>query len=184
MTDRDSLVALYESLRRDMRSRFDRALPFDELLFDRWELARHLGFGPDSSIYHNSYVYGEVKVGEKTWIGPLVLLDGSGGTLTIGSTCSISTGVHIYTHDSIAWALTGGLAEYRRDPVTIGNACHVGAMAVITKGVTIGDHCLIGAHSVVSDSVPAFSIARGCPAEVVGRVHVDGADIRLEFFDQ
>ena len=183
MTDQDNLLTLYESLRQDMRRRFDRALPFDELLFDRWELARHLGFGPESSIYHNSYVYGEVRVGPKTWIGPLVVLDGSGGPLTIGSTCSISAGVQIYTHDSIAWALTGGQAKYRQAPVTIGDACHVGAMAVITKGVTIGDHCLIGAHSVVNDSVPAFAIARGCPAKVVGRVHVDGADLRLEFFE-
>lgn len=182
MPQEDQIRTLYESLRQEKRDRWNRTLPFNELLFDRWELARFLGFGEGSSIYHQTYVYGDVQVGEKTWIGPGVILDGSGGTLSIGSTCSISAGVQIYTHDSIAWALSGGRAEYRRGTVTVGDACHVGAMAVITKGVVVGDHSLVAAHSVVTQTVPPFSIVRGSPAQVVGRVHVMGDDIRLEFF--
>ena len=56
-----------------------RDLPLDEMLFDRWERARSLGFGPGASIYHNSYVYGDVRVGAGTWVGPFTILDGSGG---------------------------------------------------------------------------------------------------------
>src|SRR4029079_2837872 len=79
----DELKSAYLGLREDVRARWKRDLPFSELVFDRWERAASLGFGAGASIYHDSYVYGEVSVGEGTWIGPQTLLDGSGG-LTIG----------------------------------------------------------------------------------------------------
>src|SRR5215470_17429208 len=90
-----SLKQLYGKLRSDTQARWQRDLPFEELLFDRWERAKNLGFGEASSIYHSSYVYGQVDVGKNTWIGPHTVLDGSGG-LTIGDNCSISAGVQIY----------------------------------------------------------------------------------------
>src|SRR4051812_32486005 len=71
------LVTLYAMKREEIRSKWGRDLPFDELVFDRWERARELGFGAESSIYHLSYVYGDVSVGEHTWIGPFTLLDGT-----------------------------------------------------------------------------------------------------------
>ena len=108
----DALRALYEQLRADMRERWRRDLPLEELLFDRWERARSLGFGEGSSIYHSSYVYGDVRVGSDTWIGPFTLLDGTGG-LTIGDNCSISTGVQIYSHDTVKWAVSGGVVLVR-----------------------------------------------------------------------
>ena len=101
--------ALYTRLREELRQRGQRDLPLEELLFDRWERARALGFGDGTSVYHNSYIYGDVQVGAHTWIGPFTLLDGSGG-LRIGSYCSISAGVQIYTHDTVAWAVSGGRA--------------------------------------------------------------------------
>ena len=170
-----SLVALYDKLRANMRERWQRDLPFDELLFDRWERAKRLGFGEGSSIYHNSYVYGDVRVGKNTWIGPYTLLDGSGG-LTIGDFCSISAGVHIYTHDTVMWAISGGKAEYEHAPVRIGNCCHIGGQTVIAKGVTIGDHCVIGACSFVNRDVPPYTVAFGIPCKPVGRVELDGTE--------
>lgn len=164
----------YESLRNRMRERWQRDLPFDELLFDRWERARTLGFGNGSSVYHNSYIYGDVHVGENTWIGPYTLLDGSAG-LAIGSYCSISAGVQIYTHDTVKWALTGGQAAYERAPVVIGDCCYIGSQTVIAKGVTVGDHCVIGACSFVNRDVPPYSVAFGRPCRVAGRVDVDAS---------
>src|SRR3954454_7720172 len=98
---------LYVALREEMRAKWNRDLPLEELLFDRWERAKSLGFETGSSIYHSSYVYGDVRVGENTWIGPLTVLDGTGG-LTIGRYCSVSAGVQIYTHDTWRWAVSGG----------------------------------------------------------------------------
>ena len=166
-----SLWDLYEALRSDKRNRFNRDLPIDELLFDRWERARSLGFGEGTSIYHSALVYGEVKVGKGTWIGPNTLLDGS-HQLTIGDSCSISAGVNIYTHDTVQWALSGGVAAYEGAPVTIGSCSHIGSHTVIAKGVTIGDHVVIGAASFVNRDIPPFTVAVGAPCRPIGRVEL------------
>lgn len=156
-------------LRAQIRERWERDLPLQELLFDRWQRAASLGFGGGTSIYHESYVFGDVTVGENTWIGPFTLLDGTGG-LRIGSWCSISAGVHIYTHDTVAWSLTAGRAPVSRQPVTVGDCTYVGSQTVIAKGVNIGDHAVIGAGSFVNRDVPAHAVAAGSPVRVIGRV--------------
>jgi acetyltransferase-like isoleucine patch superfamily enzyme len=163
----EQLRAVYTKLREECRTKWQRDLPLEELLFDRWERARTLGFGEGTSIYHNSYVYGEVKVGARTWIGPFTILDGSGG-LTIGDSCSISAGVQIYTHDSVEWAVSGGKASYPHEPTTIGSRCYVGPNTVITKGITIGDGCIIGAQSFVNRSWSPGSKIAGSPARLIG----------------
>jgi acetyltransferase-like isoleucine patch superfamily enzyme len=165
----DGLRELYAVLRDRTREQWNRDLPLYELLFDRWERARENGFGDGASIYHSSYVYGDVEVGPNTWIGPHTLLDGSGG-LRIGSNCSISTGVQIYTHDTVKWAVSGGVAEYEYAPVSIGDSCYLGPQTVVAKGVTVGDQSVVGACSFVNRSLPHRSIAVGIPCHVVGHV--------------
>jgi acetyltransferase-like isoleucine patch superfamily enzyme len=176
----DDIQRLHATLRQDMRQRWNRDLPFDELVFDRWERASALGFGADVSVYHSSHVYGDVQVGEHTWIGPFTILDGSGG-LKIGRYCSVSAGVQIYTHDSVCWALSGGARKYDRAAVAIGDCCYIGPQTVIAKGVTIGDHVVVGACSFINRDLPAFSIVAGAPCRVIGRVAIDGGEIRLDF---
>ena len=166
-----SLWDLYEQLRTEKRERFQRDLPIEELLFDRWERARQLGFGEGSSIYHSAIVYGDVTVGKGTWIGPNTLLDGSHG-LTIGDSCSISAAVNIYTHDTVQWALSGGTAAYEGAPVSIGSCCHIGSHTVVAKGVTIGDHCVIGATSFVNRDIEPWTIAVGAPCRRIGRIEL------------
>ncbi len=176
MTDpglQQELADLHARLRQDMRERFARDLPLDELLSDRWERARSLGFGEGSSIYASAYLYGEVRVGERTWIGPWVLLDGSGG-LTIGSGCDISAGVQIYTHDTVERVLSEGRRDVAHAPVTIEDHCHLGASAVVLKGVSIGHHAVVGASALVNRDVPALTIVAGVPARPIGRVELDG----------
>ena len=161
----EALKKLYETLRVDMQNKFQRDLPLVELLFDRWERSETLGFGKGTSIYHSSYVYGDVIVGENTWIGPFTILDGT-GSLKIGSFCSISAGVQIYTHDSVKWAISGGKAAYEHAPVRIGDRCYIGPNTVISKGVSIGDESIIGAGSLVLSDIPPKSKAWGCPAKI------------------
>jgi acetyltransferase-like isoleucine patch superfamily enzyme len=175
------LRELHLSLQMSMKERWNRSLPFEDELFDRWERAQFLGFGNQSSIYQQSYVYGDVRVGAHTWVGPMTLLDGTGG-LTIGDYCSISAGVQIYTHDTVKWALTAGKAVHAHGPVVIGNCCHIGALSIVVKGVTIGDHCVVGAHSFVNRDVPAYTVVAGVPARPIGTVEMIGEDeVRIVF---
>jgi acetyltransferase-like isoleucine patch superfamily enzyme len=164
-----ALRAFYDARHQEVSRRWQRSLPFGDLVVDRWARAAALGFGEGTSIYDSALVLGDVRVGERTWIGPHTVLDGSGG-LIIGSTCSISAGVQIYSHDSVRWALSGGVAPYERAAVSIGDHCYIGPSTIITSGVTIGRHCLVGANSVVNKSLPDHSIAFGSTCRIVGRV--------------
>jgi len=152
-----------------VREQWSRSLPFADYIVDRWEKASDLGFGSGSSIYDSSLILGEVKVGENTWIGPFTVLDGSGG-LEIGDYCSISAGVHIYTHDTVNWSISGGVNAPARAPVRIGSRCYIGPNVVISKGVSIGDGCIIGANSFVNQNIPDGMKAWGSPARIVAKV--------------
>jgi acetyltransferase-like isoleucine patch superfamily enzyme len=112
-------------------------------------------------------ILGDVKVGKKTWIGPNVILDGSGG-LEIGDYCSISSGVQIYTHHTVKRATSMGEAEVERAPTRIGSGVYIGPQSVIQMGVVIGDGAVIGAMSFVNRDIPAGSKAWGVPANVQG----------------
>jgi acetyltransferase-like isoleucine patch superfamily enzyme len=158
------VLELYQRLRQEQQEKFNRVLPFGDYVVDRWEKARYLGFGAGTSVYDNVVIIGAVRVGENTWIGPNVVLDGSGG-LEIGSNCSISAGVQIYSHDSVQWAITGGTAKYEYAPTAIGDNCYIGPNTIIQKGVVIGRGSIVGANSFVKWDVPERSKAYGNPAK-------------------
>lgn len=153
---------------KEVNRSFKRTLPFADYIVDRWEKAKELGFGEGTSIYDSALVLGDVKVGRKTWIGPSVILDGSGG-LEIGSYCSISAGVQIYSHNSVKWVMSSGMAKYEYAKTIIEDNCYIGPSTIIAMGVTIGKGCIIGANSLVLHDVPAGSKAFGTPCRVVGK---------------
>jgi acetyltransferase-like isoleucine patch superfamily enzyme len=170
----------YEAQDDMLRTRYSRSLPIQDAFDDRWERAQKLGFGEGASIYNSAVVFGDVKVGAKTWIGPYVVLDGSGG-VSIGSTCSISCGVHIYSHDTVEWALSGGKQPYRHKPVVIGDCCYIGSQTVIAAGVSIGANCVISANSLVKDDVPSRTIVGGIPARRIGEVVFEAGRPKLVY---
>ncbi|MBS0272991.1 MAG: acyltransferase [Proteobacteria bacterium] len=161
------LKTLLHALQTEKRDAWRRRVPIGDLLTDRKENAAQLGWGEGTTCYDNVLVLGEVRVGKNTWIGPNVILDGSGGGLEIGDNCSISAGVQIYTHDTVAWATSGGKELPAKAPTKIGSNCYIGPSSIVSKGVTIGDCCIIGALSFVRSDVPSHAKAVGCPARIV-----------------
>lgn len=156
---------LYSHLRHQMKMNFKRHVSFGDIFTDRWETAQFYGFGEGTSCYDNVLIIGDVKVGKNTWIGPNVILDGSGGGLEIGDNCSISAGVQIYTHHTVLWAQTMGNKDPERAPVKIGSGVYIGPQSVLQKGITIGDKVVIGAMSLVNKDVPANTKVWGIPAQ-------------------
>ena len=113
-----------------------------------------------------------ISFGDDVWVGYFTLIDGSGG-LIIGDRVSISSGVHIYTHDSSEYRLYNKLKDtkngshIKRAPVKIGNNVQIGANSVIAPGITIGDNVVIGALSFVNKDIPSNTIAVGAPCKVI-----------------
>lgn len=176
-----ALNQLYREHDEHLRKNYQRSLPFPDGLFDRWERAERLGFGEGACVYNSTLVMGDVTVGPHSWVGPFVFLDGGYAPVRIGEYCSISAAVHIYSHDTVLWSLSGGRADKRVGPVSIGDHCYIGSQAIIGPGVTIGRQSVVATNSFVNRDVPERTIVGGCPACPIGRVVVEGDDIRLAF---
>ncbi len=172
---------IYEELNKIQIKKWNRSLPFQDTIDDRWERAKLLGFGKNASIYNSCHVFGKVEVGENTWIGPNVILDGLAEKLKIGDFCSISSGVQIYTHDSSNWALSGGKCSYENDKVLIGSRNYIGSLSVILPGTIIGTCCIIAANSVVKSKVEDYSIFAGTPAKKIGFITFEKEKPKLNF---
>jgi len=161
------LRAAYRFLQARKRREFNRHVPFGDLVSERSEIAAAYGFGEGTTCYDNVVILGDVTVGRNTWIGPNVILDGRGG-LKIGDYVSVSAGVQIYTHDSVAWSVSRGAEPMPTSPTTIGSGVYIGPNTVIQRGVEIGEGAVIGAMSYVDRSIAAGLKAWGVPARVIG----------------
>ncbi len=172
----------YMLLKREaMKQQYNRVLPSGELIYNRFDKAKDLKCGENSSIYDTSVVMGDVKIGDHVWVGPYTLLEGSTAELIIGNFVSIDAGVMIYTHDSTKYYVSGGKVPFDKGPVTIGDYSVIGTMSMIGCNVKIGKHCVIGAHSFVNKDVPDYSIVAGVPAKVIGRVILEEEGVRFEY---
>ena len=173
------LKQLHYTLRDKTKNKYNRVNPFIEDLFDWKEKGAYCG-SKNTTIYDSATVIGDVKIGNNVWIGPFCIIDGTGG-LTIGNFCDISTGVKIFTHDTIKCALSGGKCKIEYAPVSIGNCCFIGTDTVILKGVKIGNHCLVGANSLVNKNFKDFSIVAGIPAKKIGEVEIKNGEVKLRY---
>ncbi len=179
----NTLRGLIISLRKNMKDKYKRTTALADLLTDRWEKANFLGFGEGSSVYDDCLVIGDVDVGSNCWIGPYTILDGSGG-LMIEDYVTVSSGVHIYTHDNILQTLTSGASNIVHSSVLVKKNVYIGANSIINKGVTIGNYSVIAANSFVNRDIPEYSIYAGTPATKIGDVIVDDKGVTLEYIDR
>lgn len=142
-------------------------------------LAAH-GF-PANRYNAHAWLSGDPEIGPGTWIGAFTVIDGSGG-LRIGAGCDVSCGVQIYTHNTTRRCVSGRAYEQvDRAPVRIGDRVFLGANAVVLMGVTIGDEAVVAAGAVVTRDVPPRTIVAGVPAAPIGKVEIDGAEVRLAY---
>ena len=154
MTNEDEIKNVLKRLRQTMKDRFDRHVSIQDLLSDRWETAKFYGFGEGTSCYNNVLIIGDVKVGKNTWIGPNVILDGSGG-LEIGDYVSISAGVQIYSHHTVDKSVSLGSEPIKRKSPRIGSGVYLGPNSIIQMGVAIGGKAVVGAISFVNKDIPS-----------------------------
>jgi acetyltransferase-like isoleucine patch superfamily enzyme len=151
-----------------------RLLSLREMFFPRpWVFSEHiLSVDPNFAKY---------KIGRFTYASaaPLVWSFPVGGTLKIGSFCSIASGVNIllggeHTSDWITtYPFCEIFPEYERPKkatkgdVIIGNDVWIGMNVLILSGVRIGDGAIVGAGAVVTKDVKPYSVVAGCPAHEI-----------------
>jgi acetyltransferase-like isoleucine patch superfamily enzyme len=132
---------------------------------------------------------GIVTVGRYSYGTPLVRVwrgrngQNIGGKVHIGNFVSISAKVDILTggnHDHTRTTLFPlrqallGIAEgddghpSTKGDVNIGHDAWIAHGVTILSGVTIGEGALVGAAAVVAKDIPAYAIAVGNPARVIG----------------
>ncbi len=177
----NQLKDLHSHLDTAFLNEFNRSVSFGDIFVDRWERAKKLGFGDKSSIYDSSLVIGDVIVGSNCWVGPYTILDGS-GSLRIGDFCTISAGVHIYTHDNVKSTLSSGSLPIEKGSVSIGNNTYIAPNVILSKGINIGQYCIIATGSFVNKSFKDFSIIAGVPAKQIGIVKIKNELIQFEYF--
>ena len=158
------ILKIFHNIRNQKKRNFNRVLSFGDYFVDRWEKAKYLNFGEGSSIYDSSIILGNVKVGLNSWIGPFVILDGSGGKLEIGNNCNISAGVQIYTHNTVDKVIFED--HIKQKNVYIGDNVYIGPNTVISMGVKIGNFVIIGANSFVNKDIQSNSKAYGTPIKI------------------
>lgn len=136
-------------------------------------------------------VSGNVRLGRGTVVKPYSIIQASGGRVTFGRNCAVSSFNHIsvgkdadlvvgdYVRIGPHVTIVATTREYSRKDkliieqgyrdkgIKIGNDVLIGAGAILLDGCEIGDGAVIGVGSVVSGKVPLYSVVFGSPAKVI-----------------
>jgi maltose O-acetyltransferase len=93
------------------------------------------------------------------------------GEITIGNNVIMGPDVAILTENHRFADVTQPIGGQGKDvaPVVIEDDVWIGIRVIVLPGVTIGRSSVIAAGAVVTRDIPAFSIAAGVPARVIGR---------------
>jgi acetyltransferase-like isoleucine patch superfamily enzyme len=115
--------------------------------------------------------FGDIAIGDGTWVGQYNNLRAGGGRIQVGRNCLISQFCTLVaTNHRIERAApiqTQGAAVDRRG-VVLGDDVWLGAGTAVMPGVRIGDGAVVGANAVVTRDVPAYEIWGGVPARRIG----------------
>ncbi len=128
---------------------------------------------PSAFVSEAAYVVGKVELGELASVWPGAVVRADSGRIRIGARTNVQDNsvVHADADAEIGEGVTigHGVVCHGR---SIGNGSLLGNGCVVNDGVRLGEMCLVAAGSVVTESmeVESFSILRGTPAKVIGKL--------------
>ena len=129
--------------------------------------------GNNTRTGHNFLIRENTVIGNNCLIGTNVVIDNN---CLIGDNCSFQTGAYIPTGSEIGDRVFLGpnatltndktplRTEYLLEKITIEDDVTVGANATIMPGITLGQGSFVAGGSVVTKDIPAWHLAKGCPA--------------------
>jgi acetyltransferase-like isoleucine patch superfamily enzyme len=129
--------------------------------------------GKNTRTGHNFLVRENTVVGDGCLIGTNVVIDND---CIVGDNCSFQTGAYIPTGSRIGDRVFLGpnasltndktplRTEYKLERITVENDVTIGSNATLMPGITVSEGAFIAGGAVVTKDVPAWHIAKGCPA--------------------
>ncbi len=128
--------------------------------------------GDGTYIYPDAVIIGDVRIGEKCFIGPGVVIRAEHGTIFIGNECAIEDGV--FMHVQAGKEMRIGSRVIVGHKAMLHN-CTIQDEATIGMCSTISDLSVVGAWSIIAEMslvkksqiIPPNVIAGGVPAEVI-----------------
>jgi acetyltransferase-like isoleucine patch superfamily enzyme len=111
----------------------------------------------------------KISVGDHSWIMFHCYID-STKEVRIGKKVGIGGHSFIFTHGGWQDYIEGGPLAF--GPVTLEDNAWIPWRAFIMPNVTIGRNAILGANSLANKSIPAYKVAVGSPAKVIGDVPV------------
>lgn len=117
----------------------------------------------------DNHDHGYFQIGNRSFIGCNAVM-GAGGGIRIGNDVLIGQSVNIHAENHRFGSAARPIREQgvSYQGVVIEDDVWISSKVTIVDGVTIGRGAVIGAGAVVTRSVPAYAIAVGVPARVVG----------------
>lgn len=130
-------------------------------------------FGNDTFVAHLCTLRadkGKIVIGENVQISRNCYLNGA-GHIEIGKDSMLGPNVTIVSANHLFNQLAIPIRQQgiKKAKIRIESDVWIGANVTILPGVTIGKGAIVGAGAVVRNDIPAFTIAVGVPAKVVGK---------------
>ena len=141
-------------------------LPWMALRLAFYRLFFHIG--KDSTVMMGLKLrkMSDLHIGSTSNINPGCMLDTRGGPIWIGNYVDIAPEVNIWTleHD-----VNDPDFKSSGSGVRVEDYAWIANRVVILPGVQIGEGAVIASGAVVTKDIPAWSIAGGVPAKVIGQ---------------
>ncbi|MBN1366422.1 MAG: gamma carbonic anhydrase family protein [Dehalococcoidales bacterium] len=129
-----------------------------------------------SYVNQNSYIIGDVEIGEECTVWPGAVIRGDLSSIKIGNRVHIQDNCVLHAEYPMVIGDNILLAHcVMMHGAVIGHDTVIGNNATVLDNSEIGNYCVIGAGAVVSDGmkVPDYSLVAGVPAKIKGRVNAE-----------
>jgi UDP-2-acetamido-3-amino-2,3-dideoxy-glucuronate N-acetyltransferase len=138
--------------------------------------------GNDTKVWHFSHVMGGAQIGERCSLGQNVFVANQvkiGNSVKIQNNVSLYEGVvlddYVFCGPSMVFTnVKNPRSAFPRNTSNdylrtwVQEGASIGANATIVCGTTIGKWAFIAAGAVVTKDIPAYAVAAGVPARVIG----------------
>lgn len=122
--------------------------------------------GKGTKVVGPLQIFGDVSIGENTWIGTGIIIHGN-GLVAIGNNCDIAPNVTFLTGSHEIGEAQRRAGKGQQFRIVIKDGCWVGAGSTFIGDIEIGRGCVVGACVLVNRSWDQNLLIAGTPAKSI-----------------